>query len=226
MEVRFTRNAAKRLKFLAPLQQHYAPPSLPFAARHNSTGAERQAIPLGGFYDSILSSPLPTINNALETPSPPANPPLPKSQREEIAAKAKLVFGSRLADPAKRLESKSRQATVIAGISVPPKPLEPDNCCMSGCVNCVWDTYRDDLEEYAAMSKKADKALKKQRAKGMDMSMDDDGGGSETNWAIPPPLDEFSDEGLFKGVPIGIREFMKSEKRLKEKHLKEGTKGD
>jgi hypothetical protein len=51
------------------------------------------------------------------------------------------------------------------------------------------------------------------------MSMDDDGGGSETNW----------DGGLsgevFKGVPVGILEFMKQEKRLKERHAKEGSSG-
>jgi hypothetical protein len=217
MEVRFTRNAAKRLKYLAPLQHHYAPASLPFATRHNSTKAERQAIPIGGFYDSILSSPLPTIKKALETPS------LAHTQREEIAAKAKIVFGSRLAGPAERRETKAREASMIAGVMVPPKPEEPDNCCMSGCVNCVWDVYRDDLEEYVAASKKADAASRRQRAKGMDISMEGDGGGSELTSPIATPVNEFSDE-LFKGVPVGIREFMKTEKRLKEKHLQQDTR--
>lgn len=49
-------------------------------------------------------------------------------------------------------------------------------------------------------------------------SMDDDRGGSETNWS----LDEGQD--LFANVPVGIREFMRTEKILKERHLKEGTK--
>jgi hypothetical protein len=48
--------------------------------------------------------------------------------------------------------------------------------------------------------------------------VDDDGGGSETNWGT-----DFSSEDLFKGVPVGIREFMKTEKRLKEKHAREGS---
>ncbi|KAK5006624.1 hypothetical protein LTR28_006270, partial [Elasticomyces elasticus] len=41
-------------------------------------------------------------------------------------------------------------------------------------------------------------------------SMDDDGGGSETGW------DQGSSGDLFGNVPVGIREFMRTEKMLKE----------
>lgn len=113
---------------------------------------------------------------------------------------------------------------------------------MSGCVNCVWDRYRDELEEWATARKQADDALRKEKGlergrkkrkalsgtglmlgegeKGAQhtmVSMDDDGGGSESNWGTA--LD--TSEDLFKGVPVGIREFMKQEKRLKEKHARE-----
>jgi hypothetical protein len=50
-------------------------------------------------------------------------------------------------------------------------------------------------------------------------SMDDDGGGSETNWATPNQADD-----LFASIPVGIREFMKTEKKLKQKHQKEEGK--
>lgn len=113
-------------------------------------------------------------------------------------------------------------------------------------MNCVWDRYGEELEEWAAKRQEADAALKKERgldegrkrrqptisrtifAKGMGIvsatSMDDDGGGSETNW-IPEPDSSFTNDELFKGVPVGIREFMKQEKRLKERHAREGTSG-
>lgn len=101
---------------------------------------------------------------------------------------------------------------------------------MSGCVHCVWDDYRDEMEEWAARAAQA-------RAKGghekgtMDMrsrprpevdavsqSMDDDGGGSEANWPVPNPDDE-----LFANIPVGIREFMKTEKKLRAKHQQEAA---
>ena len=121
---------------------------------------------------------------------------------------------------------------------------------MSGCVNCVWDRYRDELEEWVAARKEADHALRREKSFERErkrrlggttgtglmlgegergathtlISMDDDGRGSESNWETG--LDtEFTSEELFKGVPVGIREFMKQEKRLKEKHAREGKSG-
>ena len=51
-------------------------------------------------------------------------------------------------------------------------------------------------------------------------SMDDDGGGSETNWGTG-----LGGGDLFGDIPVGIREFMRTEKRLKQQHLKDGTMG-
>jgi hypothetical protein len=129
-----------------------------------------------------------------------------------------VVFGSRLAGPAERRRDINAKSTLIAGVLVPPRPEEPDNCCMSGCVNCVWDIYRDDLEDWAAKSRLA--RMKEMQARGSEAStsMDDDGGGSETNWAVGGAGDD-----LFGNIPVGIREFMRTEKRLKEQHRREGT---
>lgn len=123
---------------------------------------------------------------------------------------------------------------------------------MSGCVNCVWDLYRDEMEEWALRRKEADHALKKEKSlegarkkrrradTGLSgstgkvksghaedddptaASMDDDGGGSATLWGKPLDSDPMG-EDLYKNIPVGIREFMKQEKRLKEKHVREAA---
>lgn len=171
-----------------------------------------------------------------------------------------MIFGASLAGPVERAEQLAKlreKSTLIAGVLVPPKPDEPDNCCMSGCVNCVWDRYRDEMEDWALADAEAKRKLAAGRnaeagagasvgadanlakrpattTSGTDhaaVSMDDDGGGSDTNWDVPsaPPspkiAKDFWDDDLYKNVPVGIREFMKQEKKLKEKHAREGTSG-
>lgn len=97
---------------------------------------------------------------------------------------------------------------------------------MSGCVNCVWDLYRDEFEEYAMAKKEAERAKQAEMRKMQQdtmaggasaMSMDDDGGGSESNWSA-----DQVDEDMFKNIPVGIREFMKQEKKLKERQAARG----
>ncbi|MED6107830.1 hypothetical protein PIB30_017912 [Stylosanthes scabra] len=38
-------------------------------------------------------------------------------------------------------------------IPPPPEKPEPGDCCGSGCVRCVWDTYYEELEEYNRLYK-------------------------------------------------------------------------
>ncbi|RAL13642.1 uncharacterized protein BO97DRAFT_342159 [Aspergillus homomorphus CBS 101889] len=144
-----------------------------------------------------------------------------------------IVFGTRLAGPGRTSRydpGAAPDATwkTVNGVAIPPRPEEPDNCCMSGCVHCVWDDYRDELEEWAARLAQA-KAKSSPASDGKDQrqtpraevnaasgSMDDDGGGSETNWTLPDP-----NEDLFANIPVGIREFMKTEKKLRQRHQAE-----
>jgi hypothetical protein len=192
--------------------------------------------------------------------------PSPSAEPATAEEKARIIFGTRLAGPedrAKRLEAARSRSTRIAGVLVPPKPQEPDNCCMSGCVNCVWDLFRDEMEEWASASAEAERRLQAQRereqglpealdsagdVRGVEgsrrlgavdvpqpgsvaseaLSMDDDGGGSETNWPVeqqPKIAKDLWDDELYQGVPVGIREFMKTEKKLKQRHEQDGTLG-
>ncbi|KAI8198883.1 UPF0651 protein [Colletotrichum sp. SAR 10_76] len=161
--------------------------------------------------------------------------PVPTPPPQTAAEKAAIVFGSALAGPAerkKRLEEMRARSTTVAGVVIPPKPEEPDNCCMSGCVNCVWDRFREEMEEWSAANAEAQLKLREQQedkgeAVADTMSMDDDGGGSETNWVPKDPkiAKDMWDEKLYGDIPVGIREFMKTEKKLKVQHEKEGTVG-
>jgi hypothetical protein len=95
----------------------------------------------------------------------------------------------------------------------------------------VWDMYRDEMEEWAEQSAKARAAIQAKREASESagsvateqatpsrtaVSMDDDGGGSETNWT-----GSTGDDKLFDDIPVGIREFMKTEKKLKKRHKAE-----
>lgn len=246
METRFLFRTLQRLKL---------PPSLrllpPTRLYNSQKPPSQQVIPIGDYYASILeSSSSDVTKNPPTAASTPTDPPK-SAATEEVESEPSILFSSRLSSPLERRSEIKRQSVLVAGIWVPPRPEEPDNCCMSGCVNCVWDRYGDELEEWALAKKAADAALRAEKAleqgkkrrnsaglKGIDttsgegvngtshtaVSMDDDGGGRETNWGTGLETD-LTTEDLFKDVPVGIREFMKQEKRLKERHAREGTSG-
>lgn len=99
----------------------------------------------------------------------------------------------------------------------------------------MWDDYRDEVEGWALRLKEAHaKAARGLGSGGQGVSakvgmhrnevadastsMDDDGGGSETHW-------DGADAGeLFSSIPVGIREFMRTEKRLRDRHKREKRK--
>ncbi|EEH03344.1 conserved hypothetical protein [Histoplasma capsulatum G186AR] len=246
-------------------------PSLPSSQPH-------QTYPLRGYYLEILSHPrqrtIPRLPKEKSKPevqsqtSPPVdtrNQPPEPAPEPTPAEKMRIVFGTRLAGPGYSGSSgrydpggRTPESTwrVLNGVPIPPRPQEPDNCCMSGCVHCVWDDYRDEVEAWAERVREARRKGRTQKKKGKQkgkekgmkgsisekgsdssvagemrhkprkevesasMSMDDDGGGSEANWdgGIGDGIGENADD-LFSEIPVGIREFMKTEKRLREKKL-------
>lgn len=212
-----------------------------------------QQTPLGDYYTSILRDPVPypwahkpeeppgTADPSVQpTHRRPRNNPQFKSDQNKastasqsestppemtIQEKARMIFGTRHYGPeeqAKRVALKESKSTYTAGVLVPPRPEEPDNCCMSGCVNCVWDRFREDMEEWSAKKNEAQEQLRVRSG-----ALGADGGGSGTTRKVPVGNDKIAkdmwDDEVYQSVPVGIREFMKQEKRLKEKHAQEGT---
>ncbi|CDM26822.1 hypothetical protein DTO013E5_6984 [Penicillium roqueforti] len=204
------------------------------------TAEPLQAYPLSGYYSLILKSNSPYAGGApTSRPTPtrpeakptPASTVAPQSPQERMA----IVFGSPLTGPGRTSRYNPGEAPpesmwkTINGVPIPPQPEEPDNCCMSGCVHCVWDDFRDEMEDWASRITMAkakggpEKGTRDMRwapraeVRAASGSMDDDGGGSETNWTLPSEHDD-----LFSNIPVGIREFMKTEKRLRVKRQHEG----
>jgi hypothetical protein len=111
------------------------------------------------------------------------------------------VFGSRV-EGGGRVASSRREAgepRLIAGVLVPDRPKEPDNCCMSGCVNCVWEQYNDDIRDWRKKRTMAAESLNK----------------TDEKWPADfhPPLKQLE----FKNVPKELRAMkrkMGSAKRL------------
>ncbi|SCU87225.1 LAME_0D09252g1_1 [Lachancea meyersii CBS 8951] len=128
------------------------------------------------------------------------------NSRENLGSeeeRMKNVFGGRIKGDPPRSSSRvlRGQSLKIAGVVVPPKPQEPDNCCMSGCVNCVWEIYNEDLREWKNKRKEASQKLK----------------GTDTTWPadFDPPLN-FLD---LQNVPTKL----KSMKIQLEKQKNRGT---
>jgi len=114
------------------------------------------------------------------------------------------VFGSRLAGPgqSEARRTKEQRGEMVAGVWIPPRPEEPDNCCMSGCVNCVLSQFVEDLDEWQEARREA-----KRR---MALAAESEGGGI-------PPSTGGEGGGLWEGfedIPVGLRAFMETEKRL------------
>jgi hypothetical protein len=208
----------------------------------HSRATDSQAHPLSGYYYDLLynsSYPHRPAVRAVERPKEEEEQQKEEPSKEE---KMSIVFGTRLAGPGYQStrynpETMPLESTwkTINGVPIPPRPSEPDNCCMSGCVHCVWDDYRDDLEGWASRVQTARAKIShaatsntpqsdmrqspRKEVASASVSMDDDGGGSESNWELPSSLD--GDE-LFAGIPVGIKEFMRTEKKLREKKQQEG----
>ncbi|KPI39147.1 uncharacterized protein AB675_4484 [Cyphellophora attinorum] len=206
------------------IQQRYYQSSERLA---NSRPPQLRARPLGDFYSDLLAVPIPKDSTAHSD-----LPTFVQSGDETKEARAAKLFGNIRGSGYERKLPKQADSVwkTINGVPIPPRPEEPENCCMSGCMHCVWDDYRDDIEEWAVRLREAQAKgaghsqlstpkidLHRPEVVNASVSMDDDGGGSEALWDAPSVAGGEDAEELFAGIPVGIREFMATEKRLRER---------
>ncbi|KIY01183.1 uncharacterized protein Z520_02735 [Fonsecaea multimorphosa CBS 102226] len=228
------RSAFRPTSSRALVQRHPTQGLRTFTTTAQMRDEQQQAVPLGDFYTELLSTPIqkhPATYSDLPTFVQPGD--------ESKMERARKVFGSIRGSGYERRTSSTPDSTwrTINGVAVPPKPAEPDNCCMSGCVHCVWDDYRDDVEEWAARVHEAQSKAPRRGRRGapkIEMarpevseasgSMDDDGGGSESLWTTPS-AEANEEDILFQGIPVGIREFMATEKRIRDRRRARKEKG-
>lgn len=126
--------------------------------------------------------------------------------------KAGKLFGE-MGSRRAAIEDALKRSRVIAGIRVPPKPEEPTNCCMSGCINCVWEGYKDELEEWRHVRNEAKKRLMTEEYH--DTPWPEDYLGPEPDRKHKENLQ--LDEDAWTGVDMSIRVFVETEKRIREK---------
>ena len=88
---------------------------------------------LGDFYNDLLAKPLPKVARAKSEADLPDF--VASGGRKEIEERAKKLFGNIQGSGYQRQsDTPDKTWRTINGVPIPPRPGEPDNCCMSGCV--------------------------------------------------------------------------------------------
>lgn len=101
---------------------------------HENPTPQHQPRGLGDFYNDLLTTPLPKVAKAKTTSDLPDW--VASGGRKDIEERAKRLFGSIEGSGYQSSVSETPDATwrTVNGVPIPPRPSEPDNCCMSGCV--------------------------------------------------------------------------------------------
>lgn len=143
------------------------------------------------------------------------------------------VFGGRIKGESPKSSSRLTRGKpkVIAGISVPDRPPEPDNCCMSGCINCVWELFNEDIKDWNSKRKLAAQKLQERggrwpenfhapvrylKDENLPLSL------AQQAESVRKKTEKSSEEAESWGnVPVSIRVFADFEKKMSQRKRKQ-----
>ncbi|KAJ9109985.1 hypothetical protein QFC20_003185 [Naganishia adeliensis] len=104
--------------------------------------------------DTYLTSSTTPVTSSIQAVPPPSDDAVvEKVEGEPVGARKATVLPVMMPlhqEDVKPVPDKRSKELRVAGVVLPPKPSPPesDECCMSGCVNCVYTVYADDLLAY------------------------------------------------------------------------------
>lgn len=109
---------------------------------------------------SSTASSIPESNTPLRTTPNPA-------QRSSSAESPATAIESNTAERRReeQLSKSDKQPVYVRGVLVPrtPDAPGPEDCCMSGCARCVYDLYKEDLEDYQERMSEVRKKLEEMK---------------------------------------------------------------
>ncbi|WWC86711.1 uncharacterized protein L201_001588 [Kwoniella dendrophila CBS 6074] len=198
----------RQLNQLSKYQQHVSAPISDTPLKDVIGG-----LPSNGGLDSIengddvfqTTSTKPVLSSIQEIPSVKT-----ETQGVRLANTLPAMKDTYEIDKAKKKEGGRRKEINVQGIIVPPKPIPPgeEECCMSGCVNCVYTIYADDLELYQSSVESAKNALKEMKIPEVDWPEELKG---------RPKSEEEIKEGVENNVDPVMSAFLALENKLKKK---------
>lgn len=165
---------------------------------------------------SSTTSSTPELNTPLRTPPNPA-------QRSSSAESPATAIESNTAERRReeQLSKSDKQPIYVRGVLVPRTPDAPgaEDCCMSGCARCVYDLYKEDLEDYQETMAEVRKKLEEMKPPLSEAEWDvqllgkrsgQEGGGKDDGAKEAEPIE-------IKGLDPTMKAFLEMERAMKKK---------